>query len=263
MVAGTIIRSALSRLGYVLWKREFLRFGVDPFLDIRRLATMWRLPIGTVFDVGANDGGFLGQAHAAFPEARFYSFEPHPATFRRLTERMRLPRTELFELGLGDRRGPVVFHEYGREGDGALINSMVPDAPYAVRGGFPSQPITVPCDTLDLFCRDKGVGHVDVLKIDVEGFEAAVLRGAEGMLRANAIRFVYLEYNDLCPVPKANGGALIPIAEYLSGWGYRCVATYTDFVLADLMSVANALFAVAPEGAVLSEKDQIGEAQGA
>lgn len=247
MILSKMLRSALGLGGYVLWKRKFLRFGIDPFLDVQRLSNFWGTKVDIVFDVGANDGGFVQGALLSLPEAEFHCFEPHPRTFQRLTDAVRNVRVRAHNLALGDKRGPAAFYEYASEGSDTLINSMVPDAPFALHGGFRHRPITVHCDTLESFCSEHEIDRIDVLKIDVEGFELQVLWGAESVLRQKKVGFIYLEYNDIAPLPNGTGGALAPIAEYLAKFGYRCVATYTDFVLPDLMIVANALFAVIPQ----------------
>lgn len=47
--------------------------------------------------------------------------------------------------------------------------------------------------TLDSFCADKKIDHIDILKIDAQGMEGAVLKGAGTMLAEGRIGLVYLE----------------------------------------------------------------------
>ena len=242
------LRAILGRFGYVLWKRDFLRYGVDPFLDIRRLSVAFARPVRTFFDVGANEGQTALDALKAFPAARIVSFEPHPAAFARLSGRASV-RLEPVQLALDSKPGTAAFYEYGTGPGGTLMNSLVPNARFAVENAAPYREIQVQADTLDAFCVARGVETVDVLKIDVEGCELRVLEGAERMLSGRRITFIYVEFNDLVAVDYAEGGALLPIAEYLARWGYRHIATYTDTVRADMTPLhvcANALFAIAP-----------------
>jgi FkbM family methyltransferase len=46
---------------------------------------------------------------------------------------------------------------------------------------------TVPVMSLDTYCTENGIAHIDVLKVDVQGHEPAVLRGAERMLSEGRI----------------------------------------------------------------------------
>jgi hypothetical protein len=102
----------------------------------------------------------------------------------------------------------------------------------------------VECTTLDSFCESHGVQHIDVLKIDTEGCDLLVLQGAEQMLPAGRVRFVYLEFNDMSPRSGSTGGALTPISDLLGQFGFRFIATYPDHMeFGDEMHVgANVLF---------------------
>jgi hypothetical protein len=53
--------------------------------------------------------------------------------------------------------------------------------------------ITVPATTIDRFCAEHGIDQVDIMKVDVQGSELAVFRGAEGMFQRKAIRNVFTE----------------------------------------------------------------------
>ena len=92
-----------------------------------------------------------------------------------------------------------------------MVNSLLPNAQFAVRFGTKARQIQVRCTTLDRFCSERGVKQIDVLKIDTEGFEFEVLKGASSMLAQQAIKFIYFEFNDISPRRDASGGALVPI----------------------------------------------------
>jgi FkbM family methyltransferase len=245
---GSLVRRALAHRGYVLWKRNFMRFGVDPLLDIARLSRTWGQTVETVFDVGANAGQFQHQAETAFPGSYLYSFEPHPDTYRHLCEAVTSPRARCYQLALGDTCGRVPFYVYGTQADGSLMNSLTPDAGFALRGGWKPEKIEVESITLDALCKRERIERIDILKLDTEGFDLTVLKGGERMLRERRVNFVYTEFNDLLDRPGVTGGSLLPIAQFLATLGLRYVATYTDFVQTDgpMWLCANALFARDP-----------------
>jgi FkbM family methyltransferase len=234
----------LEQQGYVLWKRDFLRFGISPFIDMSRLNALWERPLQVVFDVGANVGQFAAETRRAWPSAEIHSFEPHPRTFERLARSRGDYRTFRHPIALGDELGEVPFYEYGSEGGGTQINSLVPDAQFPTRFGYKSREIKVPCSTLDKFCAARSIGQIDFLKLDVEGGELRVLRGAKDMLSRKSIMAVYFEFNDLDLTVGATGGALMPIARYIGDFGLRFVCVYTDSVIYQnkLHVTANALF---------------------
>lgn len=51
------------------------------------------------------------------------------------------------------------------------------DVQAGVHGLREVEQVTAPTQTLDSFCKEQGIHHVDLLKIDVEGFESSVLKG--------------------------------------------------------------------------------------
>ena len=90
--------------------------------------------------------------------------------------------------------------------------------------------------------RDK---KIDVLKVDTEGFDLEVLKGAQTMLKEGAISFIYFEFNDIqLSSDNSAGGALFPIDDFLRRYQYRFIATYNDYVVTagDLFAVSNALY---------------------
>ena len=249
MVAKLIargVRAVLDEMGYVLWKKDFLQYGISVYDDIVRLNRAWGRSVSTFFDVGANVGQTTREALRRFPSARVYAFEPHPTSFRELAA-IKDDRLSAHQLALGERSGNATLYQYGEAGDGSLINSLVSDARFPTHFGHrPKKEVDVTCSTVDDFCLEHGIESIDILKLDTEGSELAVLKGAERMLASGRCSYVYTEFNELQPQPRTTGGALIPISDLLARFGLRYVATYTDFVLPNggMHVCANALFAL-------------------
>ena len=240
-----IIRRVMRSLGYDVISRS--KYGYDPFLDIQKLSLAWGTPVNSFFDVGANDGQTSSAANRYFPGARICAFEPHSPTFERLAQRMaRCSGFSCYNFALGSENGSVTFYEY----DESVLNSLIPNAQYAVRFGKDARKLRARCVTLDVFCTSNEIKRIDVLKIDTEGFELEVMKGAANLLKTGAISFVYLEFNDVQPGENAAGGALGPVAQLLREYGVRFVASYNDYIVSEgqFFNVSNALFALAPAG---------------
>jgi FkbM family methyltransferase len=241
---AAIVRYHLARHGLLLLNARS-RLGLDYMRDIEWLAQSWGHAVETFFDVGANVGDTALAAFQRFPGVHVCSFEPHPSTFAKLQQRIGTGyRFSGENLALGLAVGNVDMFEY----DMSLLNSLAPDAPFAVRFGLEGRRMQVCCTTLSAYCREKGIDRIDVLKIDTEGHDFAVLQGAEEMLATGAIRFVYVEFNDLQPKMGTTGGALCPIDGLLRRFGFQFIATYNDLIVTEgeLLVVSNALFAVPP-----------------
>jgi FkbM family methyltransferase len=220
-------------------------WGLDPLADVRRLAQIWHYPLELLFDIGANEGQTAKRFLQEFPGAEVLSFEPHPATFARLTERMsEAPHFRAFNLGLSTEIGEMEMFEY----ELSTINSLTPDAQYATRYQQQGRSVSVKVSTVDAFCAQQRIGLIDLLKIDTEGFDLIVLKGGAGMLEKRAVRFVLVEFNDLQPTEGVFGGALLPFDEFLRPLGFQFVATYNDYIntQAKMFAVSNALFCLPP-----------------
>lgn len=169
-----------------------------------------RLPSGgTFFDVGANIGLVSFAVAVQRPDVTIHAFEPSPpnvVAWRRNRELNTGVTAYLNEVALSDYDGEASFHVPSDSGSG-----MLHDAGNA----------KVPITTLDGYCERNGIGHIDVLKIDVQGLEPAVLRGAERMLRASAVSTVICE---MCaPLLKIAGEDSTSVIRPLKDHGFKIV----------------------------------------
>jgi FkbM family methyltransferase len=140
---------------------------------------LWRalagIEHGFYIDVGANDPT-LDSVTRLFYERGWsgINVEPSPAWFDRLTTER--PRDVNLRLALSDRQGSAEFHEI--VGTGLSTVSEIFAARH-VEAGFERRTYDVPTETLAAVCREHVRGDIHFLKIDVEGAEEAVLRGAD------------------------------------------------------------------------------------
>jgi FkbM family methyltransferase len=231
-VTKRTVRSLLEANGYYLRHRGAMPYGIDYMWDIKRLAELEGLSIRTFFDVGANTGQTSECALSEFPAAEVIAFEPHPGTFAELQRLSKCRRFASHNLALSDSNGMANLFCNGNTRDSLVIAE--PDA----------QSIEVDSLTIDSFCYRKAVRHIDVLKIDTEGADLAVLRGAKGMLSDGSVSFVYTEFAHF--YDGKQGTSLQQIADFLRPFGFQFIATYTEFVsvqVDDFCLWSNALFA--------------------
>lgn len=219
MTLRQLSRATLRRLGLNVSRLTSVPFGVDAYDDVAGLAGP-SAAFSTVFDVGANEGQTVARVRRSLPGARIFSFEPVPATFAKLSKRVGgLPNVECVQSALGDAEGAVEITVSSQSGHNTINLSALPLAPT----------VSVPITTVDAFATRRGITGIDLLKIDTEGYEGAVLRGARGLLESGAVRFVLAEC-EFTPRPEEPHGAFFEIAESLLPMGFRVVALYAGGV---------------------------------
>ena len=153
-------------------------------------------PGGVFVDVGANCGYFSMLAAGLIgTSGRVFSFEPNPPVFRELAEHLSrnalIDRVRAFELALSDRRtdNASLFVTSQHSGLSTLVSDSIVAAGHF--GGSTAVPIkTVLFDDW----RDaQSVDRIDLMKIDVEGFEAQVLGGMRQCLRQRRVARIVCE----------------------------------------------------------------------
>jgi FkbM family methyltransferase len=147
------------------------------------------VPGATVLDVGANLGAYTVLfAQWVGPRGRVFAFEPAPGSRSGLSRQLALngvePRVQVRPEAVAGASGVRSFHADGVRGDNRLVTSD--DSPGA---GC----VEVPTTSIDEFCQGAGI-EPDVMKIDVEGAELDVLRGARRTIARRGSRLaVFVE----------------------------------------------------------------------
>jgi len=239
-----LVKLTAKRLGYVIRNVRHHPCGLDIWSDVKNLSIAFSKPVQCVFDVGANVGSTSQQLLKEFDSCRVFAFEPHRVTFEKLKNNIKSDRFFPIQLAFSDTSGTQTFYDYGEYGeDASVLNSLTPNTRYARRAELKATELSVSTSTIDKFCIENKIQRIDVLKIDTEGHDFNVLKGAEKMLSTNAVDFVYFEFNDFKLRPGTEGGSLNEITDYLTNFGFRFIATYTDSILTEgeLFVVANAL----------------------
>lgn len=171
-------------------KNVFNVFGVE-IVRIKNvpkitLAGLRDRPIKTVIDCGANRGQFADYISGFFPHASIYCFEPLDEPFQTLSAwaATQGDRVHCFNVALGDEVGTAVMHHHV---DHTPSSSLLATTEHEVEL-FPQTArqaeISVPLTTLDTVMEDilDDIAPEILLKLDVQGFEDRVLRGADRLL---------------------------------------------------------------------------------
>lgn len=179
----------LARLGQNHWASSLHYSGELEVLDW--LAS--RLPPKPlVFDVGANAGDYAREAARRLRPSMIHCFEPSAVAFAALERNTADLPVVRHRLALGSEVGRLALH--GAEAGATTASLLQLRNPHQPSCRQSEEIVEV--DTLDRFCAAEGIERIDFLKIDVEGFECAVLRGAERMLRERRIGAVQFEFGE-------------------------------------------------------------------
>jgi FkbM family methyltransferase len=203
--------------------------------------TLSQLCAGSVFvDVGANIGVFsLPVAQKVGSRGCVLAIEPSPSVFPYLKWNITLnglSNVRLRQCAAFDRDSETLpFYEAPADhfGMGALAAQ------------FHSKPAPVPVQTLDRILDEEQIRRVNLLKVDVEGFEAAVFRGAEQLLTGDDPPLIIFEFCDWAEA-RVPGGKVGDAQRMLRDYGYR-IWRLTDFIrggsqpLADLLTKGYAM----------------------
>ena len=158
-----------------------------------------------VFDVGTNIGTVANWFSKRTKHV--HGFEPHPDNLRMTQDQILLRQTKnitVSQLALGSEPGTLQLHVKSFHGHHSLGNTSTSPT---------VEKIDVEVDTVDRYCSGKGIDRIDFLKIDVEGFEEDVLKGATTMLGNHNIGLVLFElrHNILTSVGKTAGDLFAPL----------------------------------------------------
>jgi len=138
----------------------------------------------TILDVGAHKGQTSAYFNKIFPDSILHAFEPSPILFKTLTQNLQNFQNiscHNIALGKADTDGFLSMPSSDLCGQVSLAEST----------HLKTTKISI-C-SLDSFSTKHKIKEVDILKIDVEGQEIAVLEGAQKLITENSIKVIFLE----------------------------------------------------------------------
>lgn len=204
-----IIKSILGRKGgqkyfELLYKLSLKGMNIGIDFDVAESGEQWLMEFVknktakednvVIFDVGANIGDYSLQINDVFKDVqnvKIFAFEPVRKTFEILSKNTAETKSiEIFNFGFGDSdESKPFFQDKNDSTIGSLYDRKLDHFDIKLTEGE-----DVSIKKLDDFCVENKIDMIDFLKIDVEGYEMAVLKGANRMLNEGKIRFIQFEF---------------------------------------------------------------------
>lgn len=227
----TIVRTTL-RHGIVmdLDVHEYLQAHLYIFgsyeLPTVRFIRHYLKPGMTVIDVGAQIGYLtLEMAIAHGNDVSVYSFEPEPRNLNWLRNNLQMNAVDnvsIIDQAVSDADGFIKL--YMSKDNNAGTHSTISDA-----ATVSTEYIEIPCVRLDSFTSQRRLTNVGLIKVDVEGAELEVVRGAEQLLRTQRPALIL----EMCSAfQNARGFSVPQFKHMLHDWGYSPYTINDDGSLA-------------------------------
>jgi FkbM family methyltransferase len=205
------------------WLRKPLESESFPFAMLRR----WVRPGDVVYDCGANLGLYDRFLVSNLGAGRVVAFEPSPENRRFLAANLALggiaDRVTVVPVALADEDGLAEFQVDDVQTASGTLSKVTGGEPSEGRRNLRLGPLTeqVLCRRLDTAVAEEKLPLPDVIKIDVEGAEPLLLRGAAGLLRERQPKLVI----------ELHGAAVArEVISLLHEFGYSCAATVSPHI---------------------------------
>jgi FkbM family methyltransferase len=143
-------------------------------------------------DIGANVGNYTCELLRA-TAAKEISFEPLPGPFKSMQEQVTAfsDRVILENKGVGAANQKLTIHFSPNALSHASFSEEVKKVSYVSN----EEQLLVPVVSLDSYCQEHQINQIDFIKIDTEGFEDEVFKGAARVFRDIKPRFIQIEFN--------------------------------------------------------------------
>ena len=157
--------------------RENLKFWES---NSREIFSILSLSSNTVFDIGSYTGIYALIAAKSNKKLKVSAFEPNPNLFSALEKNLKLNRirnVKSEQMALDNQPGEAYLY---------LNHDIHTSIGSLIQSSTAGKKVLVRKTTLDIYCENHSVNSIDLIKIDVEGYEANVLQGGSSIIRKSS-----------------------------------------------------------------------------
>ena len=169
-----------------------------------------------IFDVGAKYGDYSKMLLAKVKKnASVYAFDPDKANFAQLKNVLSGSPVKIFNIGFSDKPGKAeLFSNEKYPGISSMYRRELSHIGVKMRSGGEAE-----FNTIDAFCEENNISAIDFLKLDTEGSELSILKGAKNLIEKKHIAHIQFEF----------GGCNIDSGTYFKDFFYLLSPGYTIF----------------------------------
>lgn len=163
---------------------------------IERLRQIINNKAPIILEIGSYKGEDSRHFLDTFDNIRLFCFEPDPENCNDHRKQINDPRCQLIEAAISDKNEEIIFHRSGslkypdRRASGSLRNPK--DHHWMHPWCTFTEDITVSGITLDTWCQQNEINHIDLIWADVNGAEASMISGAQQILKHT--QYLYTEF---------------------------------------------------------------------
>lgn len=220
------LQSIFKKFGFViLGRKKLVKHNSFDAIHVYLIKNLLNLENEiTIFDVGANEGDSIKRFSNLFLNPIIHSFEPTTELVEKIKKNFKSSRVKINNFALGEKKSKRNFYQYNYH----RVNSFYPmenNSKYKkqrTKKNDDENIKTVDVISVDEYCEKNGIERINLLKIDTQGSEAEVLRGANNLLKNKLIDVLELEY--IFGIAHKDANSLFEIERELSTNDYKLIA---------------------------------------
>ena len=221
------IQNIFNFFGFKIIKKYIINT-VD-FDSITTLLIDTKEPV--IFDIGAGKGQSIDRYKKLFPKCKIHSFEPIKHEVDKLSLKYQNDKLVILNnVAVGEKPGNLDFNIAASSGHSSFKN-LIPNTTWVKERSkeynvdsknYITGKINTKVITLDDYCNDENIQQIDILKIDTQGYEELILKGAKKVIAKQKIDLIELEL--ILGDYYKKSSSFKKIEENLFFGGYRLIA---------------------------------------
>jgi FkbM family methyltransferase len=234
-----IISGIVAKIGYELVPKKLNDFADDPIAVLGLL--LQSEEVSVIIDGGASIGDTSQKFSHLFPDANIFAFEPYPPFWDALKKKKEVnSRIKDIPLALDNKPGVRTLNVNKSEGTNSFYEASENSKKIYQNHFEKKKELQVNATTLDIWCNEQSVTHIDILKLDLQGGEYAALEGAVSKLKNKEIHYILSEISFISQYNEQ------PIASdvinFLDSFGYDMLNLYQIHYYGGCIIQADAIF---------------------